>query len=89
MTAAASKQDTGPTMRQAEDDRYSGGLEHRMRGCANANCRKLLDRGLVQSVDTSVGHGRGRVGGRPWWRGQVAAVMVKMGYPEARWVDTG
>jgi len=76
-------------MRQAEDDRYSGGLEHRMLGCANAIRRKLLDRGLVQSVDTSVRHGRGRVDGSPWWRGQLAAVMAKMGYPEAGWVDTG
>jgi copper chaperone len=56
-------------------------------GCANSIRSRLLDEGLVQSVEVDIAHGRVRVDGNPEWRGQVAAVLAKMGYPEVGSVD--
>ena len=57
------------------------------RGCANSIRSKLLDEGLAQSVEVDVEQGQVQIEGNPEWRGQVAAAMAKMGYPEVGSVD--
>ncbi len=39
------------------------------------------------AVEVDIEHGRVRVDGNPEWRGQVATLMAKMGYPEVGSVD--
>lgn len=56
-------------------------------GCANTIRTRLLERELVQAVDVNIEQGEVRIEGNPEWRDQVAAALVKMGYPEVGSVE--